>query len=173
MFYALLLAPSSPYAMNPSRTVSLFFFFFMFRRPPRSTRTHTLLPYSTLFRSCRADADRARPLSGGGRPGAAGHQPPWLRAGAAVPCLRLARGLHAMRCAPDAASRALAPDLPSLRRAAAGAARLSVVRRGRTDAARPRHRTHRAGARQSLSAQAHRTARLGSSQSRLEAHKTE
>src|SRR3546814_19130016 len=27
------------------------FFFFMIRRPPRSTRTDTLLPYTTLFRS--------------------------------------------------------------------------------------------------------------------------
>src|SRR3546814_15128374 len=32
--------------------VSLFFFFFlMIRRPPRSTRTDTLFPYTTLFRS--------------------------------------------------------------------------------------------------------------------------
>src|SRR3546814_13511301 len=28
-----------------------FFFFFMIRRPPRSTRTYTLFPYTTLFRS--------------------------------------------------------------------------------------------------------------------------
>src|SRR3546814_10693878 len=28
-----------------------FFFFLMFRRPPRSTRTDTLFPYTTLFRS--------------------------------------------------------------------------------------------------------------------------
>src|SRR3546814_20651244 len=27
-------------------------FFFMLRRPPRSTRTYTLFPSSTLFRSC-------------------------------------------------------------------------------------------------------------------------
>src|SRR3546814_16734883 len=34
--------------------VDLFFFFFFFlmiRRPPRSTRTDTLFPYTTLFRS--------------------------------------------------------------------------------------------------------------------------
>src|SRR3546814_6319260 len=32
----------------------LFLFFLMIRRPPRSTRTDTLLPYTTLFRSpCR------------------------------------------------------------------------------------------------------------------------
>src|SRR3546814_13648507 len=28
------------------------FFFLMIRRPPRSTRTDTLFPYTTLFRSC-------------------------------------------------------------------------------------------------------------------------
>src|SRR3546814_11024313 len=31
----------------------LVFVFLMTRRPPRSTRTDTLLPYTTLFRSCR------------------------------------------------------------------------------------------------------------------------
>src|SRR3546814_13144676 len=30
---------------------SAFFFFLMIRRPPRSTRTDTLFPYTTLFRS--------------------------------------------------------------------------------------------------------------------------
>src|SRR3546814_4000224 len=33
------------------RCVSYFFFFLMIRRPPRSTRTDTLFPYTTLFRS--------------------------------------------------------------------------------------------------------------------------
>src|SRR3546814_15785537 len=32
---------------------SLCFFFLMIRRPPRSTRTDTLFPYTTLFRSPR------------------------------------------------------------------------------------------------------------------------
>src|SRR3546814_5536947 len=39
------------------------FFFLMIRRPPRSTRTDTLFPYTTLFRSllhvCRDDARTA------------------------------------------------------------------------------------------------------------------
>src|SRR3546814_19475339 len=38
-----------------SRSGSCFndcFFFLMIRRPPRSTRTDTLFPYTTLFRSC-------------------------------------------------------------------------------------------------------------------------
>src|SRR3546814_11602157 len=34
------------------------FFFLMIRRPPRSTRTDTLVPYTTLFRS--GDRDRRR-----------------------------------------------------------------------------------------------------------------
>src|SRR3546814_13655197 len=34
--------------------VFLFFFFLMIRRPPRSTRTDTLFPYTTLFRSAGA-----------------------------------------------------------------------------------------------------------------------
>src|SRR3546814_21087556 len=33
----------------------LFFFFLMIRRPPRSTRTDTLFPYTTLFRSAIGD----------------------------------------------------------------------------------------------------------------------
>src|SRR3546814_830424 len=36
----------------------------MIRRPPRSTRTYTLLPYTTLFRSDRRDA--VRPPGGSG-----------------------------------------------------------------------------------------------------------
>src|SRR3546814_12588749 len=32
----------------------VYFLFLMIRRPPRSTRTDTLLPYTTLFRSLRA-----------------------------------------------------------------------------------------------------------------------
>src|SRR3546814_17446329 len=35
-----------------SLCVFLLFFFLMIRRPPRSTRTDTLFPYTTLFRSC-------------------------------------------------------------------------------------------------------------------------
>src|SRR3546814_17300184 len=50
-------------------------FFLMIRRPPRSTRTDTLFPYTTLFRSTglRADAGphRARPL---GRARRSGHR---------------------------------------------------------------------------------------------------
>src|SRR3546814_5316456 len=42
----------------------------MIRRPPKSTRTDTLFPYTTLFRSEEADSDdrhRSNPC-GGGRP---------------------------------------------------------------------------------------------------------
>src|SRR3546814_11228710 len=36
----------------------MFFFFLMIRRPPRSTRTDTLFPYTTLFRSAVIDASK-------------------------------------------------------------------------------------------------------------------
>src|SRR3546814_1391591 len=38
----------------------MFSFFLMIRRPPRSTRTDTLFPYTTLFRSPRLRVPRAR-----------------------------------------------------------------------------------------------------------------
>src|SRR3546814_2625276 len=39
--------------------IDLIFFFLMIRRPPRSTRTDTLFPYTTLFRSVvHVDGDR-------------------------------------------------------------------------------------------------------------------
>src|SRR6056297_4049913 len=46
--------------------MSVFFFFLMIRRPPRSTRTDTLFPYTTLFRSRGAGAVA---LEGFGRSG--------------------------------------------------------------------------------------------------------
>src|SRR3546814_8885861 len=57
----------------------MFFFFLMIRRPPRSTRTDTLLPYTTLFRS-----HRPRPAGRTGRRGCRGR--------AAAPSGRTARG---------------------------------------------------------------------------------
>src|SRR6056297_3901971 len=49
----------------------IFFFFLMIRRPPRSTRTDTLFPYTTLFRSATAQHGRAdhRDRPGPGRRG--------------------------------------------------------------------------------------------------------
>src|SRR3546814_13243258 len=41
--------------------LTFFFFFLMIRRPPRSTRTDTLFPYTTLFRS------RCQPVGGWAR----------------------------------------------------------------------------------------------------------
>src|SRR3546814_14037787 len=37
-------------------------FFLMIRRPPRSTRTDTLVPYTTLFRSAAIERQRDQPL---------------------------------------------------------------------------------------------------------------
>src|SRR3546814_18483870 len=47
----------------------VFFFFFMIRRPPRSTLTDTLFPYTTLFRS-RDDHRIVRAAMVGARRGA-------------------------------------------------------------------------------------------------------
>src|SRR3546814_16743953 len=54
------------------------FFFLMIRRPPRSTRTDTLFPYTTLFRS---EGDRSRSEW-------------WRGRGAALKPLRQPFGLH-------------------------------------------------------------------------------
>src|SRR3546814_11253951 len=43
----------------------------MIRRPPRSTRTDTLFPYTTLFRSQRIEQDARQRLEGGQRMGTA------------------------------------------------------------------------------------------------------
>src|SRR3546814_11833460 len=47
------------------------FFFLMIRRPPRSTRTDTLFPYTTLFRSARGSLTschgKPRPYEFGGQ----------------------------------------------------------------------------------------------------------
>src|SRR3546814_12048396 len=44
--------------MCSSLYILLFVFFLMIRRPPRSTRTDTLFPYTTLFRSRRGPRPR-------------------------------------------------------------------------------------------------------------------
>src|SRR3546814_4141630 len=70
--------------------IPFFVFFLMIRRPPRSTRTDTLFPYTTLFRSpdrpdqvdrargcdARTAADRGRGL---GQPGQSGIGVPVMR----------------------------------------------------------------------------------------------
>src|SRR3546814_6117866 len=52
-----------------------FIFFLMIRRPPRSTRTDTLFPYTTLFRSGASILDHAvdRHLLAGTYPQAVAH----------------------------------------------------------------------------------------------------
>src|SRR3546814_3842339 len=63
----------------------VFFFFLMIRRPPRSTRTDTLFPYTTLFRSKKEAArgrcrPRTRARQSHGRAGFGGrlcHMGPW------------------------------------------------------------------------------------------------
>src|SRR3546814_18176774 len=70
----------------------------MIRRPPRSTRTDTLFPYTTLFRSPRGSLHCSASLGLGRQPdgGASGR---WVAmpvaAGLRLPCRRL-RGLQAV-----------------------------------------------------------------------------
>src|SRR3546814_17613302 len=54
----------SPVITSSCYSVRFLFFFLMIRRPPRSTRTDTLFPYTTLFRS-PPSGDRSFP---GNRP---------------------------------------------------------------------------------------------------------
>src|SRR3546814_4912422 len=51
----------------------------MIRRPPRSTRTDTLFPYTTLFRSTRGHHDGGGPSEGGARGVPAQGPPPGPR----------------------------------------------------------------------------------------------
>src|SRR3546814_4680194 len=55
------------------------FFLLMIRRPPRSTRTDTLFPYTTLFRSCHRFCPPGRPRN------APSSYPPWRPAFHTVP----------------------------------------------------------------------------------------
>src|SRR3546814_18141741 len=84
-------------------------FFLMRRRPPRSTRTDTLFPYTTLFRSAdrglRTDPDRRQRFDapaaavflatgGGAHPGRGGTLPGSTRAGADRERDPRTRGIH-------------------------------------------------------------------------------
>src|SRR3546814_6383382 len=51
MFICSIIVLSCVSFLPVSSTMFLVFFFLMIRRPPRSTRTDTLFPYTTLFRS--------------------------------------------------------------------------------------------------------------------------
>src|SRR3546814_16781122 len=58
----------------------------MIRRPPRSTRTDTLFPYTSLFRSVRGDRRHAI---------AAWHEPEFLKRLTRSRLARVFRGIHA------------------------------------------------------------------------------
>src|SRR3546814_9084863 len=82
------------------------FFFLIIRRPPRSTRTDTLFPYTTLFRSL---ADHWRLHAGRSRFAAPGHgQEKSRRNGQAPSHLRKGRGRKGLRR--QAGRQAVRPD---------------------------------------------------------------
>src|SRR3546814_10308074 len=89
------------------------FFFLMIRRPPRSTRTDTLFPYTTLFRSFHLRLDdgvagppHQRPAAGSGN----AHEPRLAAlhvaddGGAGVPLQHVTRQEQPDLIAPEAAS---------------------------------------------------------------------
>src|SRR3546814_14714008 len=45
------------------RDICMIFLFLMIRRPPRATRTDTLFPYTTLFRSDENAEGRSEPIT--------------------------------------------------------------------------------------------------------------
>src|SRR3546814_14872746 len=110
----------------------LCFFFLRIRRPPRSTRTDTLFPYTTLFRSWH------------GAGAVAGHRAPALPCGGRVRHLR-----RALRLRPDGRRRREAPC--SARALASGRA---VPRTGGHHVARGRSAHPRHGGSPPLAAQA-------------------
>src|SRR3546814_18884205 len=73
-----------PLASLLSVTLMLVFFFLMIRRPPRSTRTDTLFPYTTLFRSSENEPSHAEflktahPIGRYGEPAEIGETAAWL-----------------------------------------------------------------------------------------------
>src|SRR3546814_11048384 len=83
----------------------------MIRRPPGSTRTDTLFPYTTLFRSDRAAARRATGTAAaraGAQRGWPRRPAAWLRPGASEPGRR--QGLHGLRLSRVAAGSHLRGD---------------------------------------------------------------
>src|SRR3546814_11298910 len=82
LYYVLLLLLLVMSVVAVSR-VCFFIFFLMIRRPPRSTRTDTLFPYTTLFRSpCPDRRDPGPGCRGRCRPrGLPGTRHPRLSAG--------------------------------------------------------------------------------------------
>ena len=100
----------------------------MIRRPPRSTLSVTLFPYTTLFRSCRSQVPAARPR--------AGVDDELRRAGAGVKLRRRAQGscslLRSSRCAPGGFSCGLSLGLRGLKACGcAGALTLRVRQHAR------------------------------------------
>src|SRR3546814_5903510 len=92
-------------------TFNVFLFVLIIRRPPRSTRTDTLFPYTTLFRSARP-ARHAHSAGGGLRLAAA----PRIRGRRAGPAGPWAAGLRSPAARGPARSEEHTSELQSLMR---------------------------------------------------------
>src|SRR3546814_1123498 len=101
----------------------------MIRRPPRSTRTDTLFPYTTLFRSHVWSGRRGTPAPcrrrGGWRraSGCSGYRPMWPRAGMRSRPRRARRSTRAGGPTPDAVPRIRSPEFLALCRSCASRCR--------------------------------------------------
>src|SRR3546814_3261957 len=118
----------------------------MIRRPPRSTRTDTLFPYTTLFRSSPACAGHGRRLESARKGGARGRPG---RAAAGGPRQPDARGVAGHAAAGNPAPRTGSEGDAVAGRASAGPQGLGTPRRGSdrgTSAARERRQVGQTGA---------------------------
>src|SRR3546814_21152832 len=104
-------------------TVCISFFFLMIRRPPRATRTDTLCPYTTLFRSRHHQQLRRRHHALEHLPDGRGELSRLLRRhprrpsrGAQLQALRRRRGLVRLVEVPQARSEEHTSELQSLMR---------------------------------------------------------
>src|SRR3546814_19013895 len=82
-------------------------YFLMTRRPPRSTRTDTLFPYTTLFRSHGPDAGRQPPTRGA--PGAVPSCPPRRRRDIEIHAPATGCAAQPVSCEPGGAAGAQPP----------------------------------------------------------------
>src|SRR3546814_13703676 len=120
------------------------FFFLMIRRPPRSTRTDTLFPYTTLFRSAAA---KAAGIAYAAVPVAHGGFSPWQLDGMAAALEQAGEGKILAYCRSGtrstllwALTRARAGDHPAAlaEQAASAGYAVAPVRHVRSDARRGR-----------------------------------
>src|SRR3546814_15169031 len=87
----------------------LFLFFLMIRRPPRSTRTDTLFPYTTLFRSPAVSQQKFVSIGTGGVTGVY-----YAAGGAICRLVNKDRADHGVRCSVESTGGSVFRDRKSV-----------------------------------------------------------